>query len=107
MSFVQRFADSCLFTRKEKENFTYIIVYIDNILIASKNEIIQKIINYPHKEYGVKDFSEISHYLGTNIIKTDDGFKLNQNKKIDDLARKLNLKDARPNSTLMKPGFKI
>lgn len=36
MNFAQRTADTCLFTRKKKEYFTYIIVYIDDILIASK-----------------------------------------------------------------------
>lgn len=34
--------ESCLFTRKENENFTYIIIYIDGILIVTKNEIIKE-----------------------------------------------------------------
>lgn len=40
----QSAADSSLFTRKENENFTYIIIYIDDILIVSKNEVIKEIV---------------------------------------------------------------
>lgn len=77
INFVKSTADAYLFTRKENENFTNIIVYSDNILIASKDDINQDIKNQLQKECGVKDLGEISHYLKTNIVKTNDGFKLN------------------------------
>lgn len=40
LNFTQSTADSCVFTRKEKENSIYIIVYINDILIAGENQTI-------------------------------------------------------------------
>lgn len=95
-NFVKSTADACLFTRKEKENSAYIIVYDDDILITSENEIVKQIVKRLRKEYDLKNLGDVSQYLGTQINKTQEGYTLNQKLKIEEIVEKFNFENAKP-----------
>lgn len=70
--------DSCLYTRKENTSSTCIIVYVDYILIAGENQMIEAIIKALKYEYELKDLGNVGHYLGMEIEKTNNEYTLNQ-----------------------------
>lgn len=94
-----------LLIRKEKKNSTYIIVYIDDILVASENQIIETIIKQLKSICEVKNLRDIGNNLGTEIKKINKGYILNQKLKTEKLTEKLNLENAKLVDTPMDPGF--
>ncbi|GBN19276.1 Copia protein [Araneus ventricosus] len=99
-------ADPCLFKFANNGNPMYIIVYIDDLLIAGKDEDIRKIIKELEEEYELKNLGEVNYYLGINIERTKEGnFALNQKNKIEEIVEKFNLKEAKPTNIPMDPNY--
>lgn len=105
MDFAQSKIDSCLFTRKRANNTTYIITYVDDILIVGKDEVIEEIIANLNNKYKLKNLGEISNNLSMNIRKVNKRYFINQTSKIDELIIKFNLQDAKPHSTPMETNY--
>ncbi|GBN77590.1 Retrovirus-related Pol polyprotein from transposon RE2 [Araneus ventricosus] len=101
--FEQSKADPCLFALVRNGNPMYIIVYVDDLLIAGKEEDLRKITKELEEEYELKILGEIYYYSGINIERTKGGnFTLNQKNKI---GEKFNLKEAKPINTPMDPNY--
>ncbi|GBN79737.1 hypothetical protein AVEN_56089-1 [Araneus ventricosus] len=84
----------------------YIIVYVDDLLIAGKEEDIRKIIKELEEEYELKNLGEVNYYLGINIERTNErNFALNQKNKIEEIVEKFNLKEAKPSNIPMDPNY--
>ncbi|GBM97221.1 Retrovirus-related Pol polyprotein from transposon TNT 1-94 [Araneus ventricosus] len=104
--FEQSKADPCLFKFANNGNPMYIIVYVDDLLIAGKDEDIRKIIKELEEEYELKNLGEVNYYLGINIERTKEGnFALNQKNKIEEIVEKFNLKEAKPTNIPMDPNY--
>ncbi|GBM89165.1 Retrovirus-related Pol polyprotein from transposon TNT 1-94 [Araneus ventricosus] len=104
--FEQSKADPCLFKFANNGNPMYIIVYVDDLLIAGKEEDIRKIIKELEEEYELKNLGEVNYYLGINIERTKEGnFALNQKNKIEEIVEKFNLKEAKPTNIPMDPNY--
>ena len=87
-------------------NKVYVIVYVDDLLIAGKEEDINYTVKSLQEEYEVKDLGEVSYYLGINIQRTKDGnYALDQENKINEIIEKFNLSDSKPCETPMEPGY--
>ncbi|GBM28775.1 Retrovirus-related Pol polyprotein from transposon RE2 [Araneus ventricosus] len=84
----------------------YIIVYVDGLLIAGKEDYIRKIINELEEEYELKNLGEVTYYLGIHIERSKEGnFALNQKNKIEEIVEKINLNEAKPTNTPMDPNY--
>ena len=60
--------DLCLYVKKEGENIIYILIYVDDLLICSKNkELIRNVKRLLSNRFKIKDLGEIKEYLGINI----------------------------------------
>ncbi|GBN90327.1 Retrovirus-related Pol polyprotein from transposon TNT 1-94 [Araneus ventricosus] len=104
--FEQSKADPCLFKFANNGNSMYIIVYVDDLLIAGKEEDIRKIIKELEEEYELKNLGEVNYYLRINIKRTKEGnFALNQKNKIEEIVEKFNLKEAKPTNIPMDPNY--
>ncbi|GBN12713.1 Retrovirus-related Pol polyprotein from transposon TNT 1-94 [Araneus ventricosus] len=104
--FEQSKADPCLFKFANNGNPIYIIVYVDDLLIAGKDEDIRKIIKELEEEYELKNLGEVNYYLGINIERTKEGnFALNRKNKIEEIVEKFNLKEAKPTNIPMDPNY--
>ena len=96
--FQQGKADQCLFSRKNGNKLTYVIIYTDDILIASSdiNEV-NKTKNLLKKKYEITDLGQVRYYLGIEIERNEKGdFLINQKNKIKSLVKEHNLEDAKP-----------
>lgn len=102
--------DLCLYVNKRGDDIVYILVYVDDLLICSKNKIlIQNVKELLSKKFQMKDLGEIKEYLGINI-KYDykiGKMDLNQENYIESLADKYQIKDSRLYNTPMETNLKI
>lgn len=85
----------------------YVILYVDDILIAAENEKqIENFITALKKRYEVNHLGEAKFYLGIEIQQLHNGeFMLSQESKINDLVKKFNLTEAKPTYTPLEVNY--
>lgn len=63
-----------------------VLVYVDDIVVGRDNIfVIQHLKDFVHQKFSSKDLGEIKFYLGIEILRSKDGFHLNQRKYAIDL----------------------
>ena len=91
--------DFCLNTKKG----TYMIIYVDDILITGEN--IQETVDMLKKEFCTKDFGEITDFLGIQVERTASHMKLFQKKMINKILTKFGMEECNGSKTPMETNF--
>lgn len=93
--------------QEENGGMTYILLYVDDLLVAGQSAETTKAVSNQLKEhFQIKDLGDVSHYLGIQIEREDDGsFLLNQRAKIVKLIEENGLLESKPVATPMETGF--
>lgn len=105
LKFVQSKNDYCLFVRSDN---CYVLVYVDDILIATNDERIRKSIQSKlETEFKMKFLGNIKSYLGISVIKEGNCFKINQQKLIEDVARRFRVENSKPIKTPIEEKLQI
>lgn len=99
--------DKCLYIKGKGENVTYILLYVDDLLVVSKNEkSITEIIDVVKSKYKIKDLGNISHFLGMEVKRDNDGnFMINQSSYISKIVEQAGLKDAKDSKFPLEVGY--
>lgn len=107
IGFIRSKADNCLYIKQIDQNFVYILIYVDDILICSKYEDeISNIYKELNDYFEIKDLGLVSSYLGIQIERNSKGdFLLHQEDKIKRLIVEAELEDAKPSYIPMDPEF--
>ena len=101
--FTNSLADTSLFIYNQLGNSCiYILVYVDDILLAGDSTSVKAAIASLSARFSLKDLGELSYFLGIEAIRSRKGLHLMQKKYINDLLHKLNMADAKPVNTPMK-----
>ena len=75
--FVQSKADYSLFTRQQGESFIVLLVYVDNVLIASSDQKgVEDFKVLLDQKFKLKDLGELRYFLGLEVARTDKGISL-------------------------------
>ena len=81
LGFVQSKADYSLFTRQKSESFLILLVYVDDVLLASNNKVevdeFKLLLNHKFK---LKDLGDLRYFLGLEVARLDQGIALCQRK---------------------------
>lgn len=103
LGFAQSEHDRCLYTRKKDKAKTYLLLYVDDIIIASNNENELKIIKASLKqEFCMTDLGELHYFLGIKIDKSKEGLLLSQSTYLKNLLQRFNMEDCKPSKTPME-----
>ena len=94
LKFERSHNDYCVYTRSEKGIKTIILIWVDDVLIASSdlasiNEIKSKL----SEKFRMKDFGQISYFLGIEFEIAHDFIKMHQSKFICKLLDKFGMND--------------
>lgn len=77
LKFTKTNADYSVFISYDK--LTFILIYMNNLLIISKNlNIINSLKNNLSKYFYITNLGLVSHYLGISVIQTGELMNLNQ-----------------------------
>ncbi|KAG2793043.1 hypothetical protein PC111_g23198 [Phytophthora cactorum] len=57
-----------------------ILVYVDDIMVATNDEEEKKLFDDLDTAYGIKDQGLLTQYLGIEVAQTDDSVTINQSK---------------------------
>jgi len=101
--------DTSLFVHATPKFITYILVYVDDIIITGiSNSAIQYVISKLHSLYPLKDLGTLHFFLGIEAKHTTTGaLLLSQSKYINDLLSKVNMHNAKPIKTPLAPGSQL
>ena len=105
--FIRSKADQCLYSKFENSKWMYVLLYVDDLIIAhDDNEVITQFGHVINEHFAVTDLGEISYYLGIQIEREADGsFLLNQSAKIEAILSKFGMKDSKGASTPMDTAY--
>ncbi|KAF5469803.1 hypothetical protein F2P56_010363, partial [Juglans regia] len=81
LGFQQSKSDYSLFTRKEGNVFVALLVYVDDILLASNNiSTVEAIKTALNNQFKLKDLGPVKYFLGMEIARSKQGISICQRK---------------------------
>lgn len=102
-------SDSSLFVRITSSSITYLLAYVDDILVTGSNfDEISQLIHSLYQQFALKDMGTLHYFLGIQVDQpTPHSYVLRQTKYIDDLLTRASMHDAKPQMTPMAVGLKL
>nr|GMD43966.1 putative RNA-directed DNA polymerase [Ipomoea batatas] len=98
-------ADPSLFTRGKDGDFVALLVYVDDILVASgRVALIQELKDLLNKAFKIKDLGVLGYFLGIEASSYEDGLNICQRKYALDILNDAGFLDCKLVRTPMVPG---
>ncbi|KMQ89570.1 retrovirus-related gag-pol polyprotein [Lasius niger] len=99
--------DNCLYTKPEGSGWCYLLVYVDDIIVAAKsNQTVVEIKNQIAEKFDIQDLGNIKYYLGIEVIKDDNGtYYLCQSNYIKRIINEFDMIDAKISNVPMETGY--
>ena len=93
-------ADTSLFIHSSGCDITYVLVYVDDIIVTGNNTVVvERVLASFAERFSIKDPSDLHYFLGIEVTRSNQGLHLTQRKYITDLLNKYNLAEAKPVNT--------
>ena len=105
--FQNSLADTSLFIYQRGCDLIYVLVYVDDIIIAGTTSLVKAFNVSLANRFSVKDLGALSYFLGIEATRSSKGLHLMQRKYITDLLKRTNMLDAKPVSTPMSASPKL
>ncbi|RVW15960.1 Retrovirus-related Pol polyprotein from transposon RE1 [Vitis vinifera] len=106
--FVFAKSDQSLFLRFTPSHITYVLVYVDDILVTdSDTTAITSLIAQLNLEFSLKDLGEDHYFLGIQVSHTNNGLHLSQINYIRDLLQKTKMVHCKPTRTPLPTGLNL
>jgi hypothetical protein len=106
--FVQSKSDYSLFTRVQGTVFMALLVYVDDILIASNDmPSVHALKESLHAEFKLKDLGPLKYFLGLEVARSTKGISLCQRKYALDILSDSGLLASKPVATPMEQNLKM
>lgn len=94
--------DPCLYHAKRGEEILLLLLYVDDMLIASSNKRwIEETKTELSKSFEIKDLGKAKYCLGIEIAYTHEGVAISQEKYINAVLQKFGMENCNPVSTPM------
>lgn len=106
--FVKSKSDPCLYTKCEGSASTYVLLYVDDLLIFGNNEKqICDLKSLLNNEFKMKDLGLVSNFLGIHVKQDlDTGItELNQKKYLENVLQKFDMQNCKEICTPMDLNF--
>ena len=108
--FVPSNADPSFYTYHSKDDSAYLLTYVDDILIATKDlAMVEKIKGFLTSAFDARDLGAAHYYLGITITRDRSAktIKLSHERAIADLATKFEISGCKPRDIPMSAGLKL
>ncbi|KAL4376695.1 hypothetical protein GQ457_02G014510 [Hibiscus cannabinus] len=98
--FKQSVSDSSLFTKGEGSMFIALVVYVDDIILASPSMFqVTAIKTFLHDTFRIKDLGDLKYFLGLEVARSAAGINLCQRKYTLELLAETGFLESKPAST--------
>lgn len=101
-------ADPCVFLKGHGPDLLIIAAYVDDILVASRNESeICKLKRFLANELEIKSLGNVKYCLGIEFHQNETGISMNQSGYIQDILGRFGMSNANPVSTPLDANVKL
>jgi hypothetical protein len=101
-------ADTSLFYYIKNSISMFILVYVNDIIVASSTqEVVTALLKDLKNDFSLKDLRELHYFLGIEVNKVLDGLVLTQEKYANDLLKRVGMSDCKPVCTPLSTSEKI
>ena len=108
LGFTKSKADSNLYYKVEKGNTVILLLYVDDLFVISKNELIADTKRKLAAEFEMKDLGMMHYFLGMEVWRNIDGAFLGQGKHtIIEILKRFRVMDCKEIATPMKSNLKL
>ena len=108
LGFVQSKADYSLFTRQQEDSFIVLLVYVDDVLIASNyRKGVEEFKAMLDQKFKLKDLGDLRYFLGLEVVRTAEGISLGQRKYALEILGDVGLQGCKPAKVPMDPTLKL
>ncbi|GJR82024.1 putative ribonuclease H-like domain-containing protein [Tanacetum coccineum] len=81
--------DKTLFIKRVKGDILLVQVYVDDIIFGStKKELYTEFEKLMHKKFQMSSISELTFFLGLQVMQKEDGIFISQDKYVDEILKK-------------------
>jgi hypothetical protein len=106
--FTQSKSDYTLFTGFQGSSFIALLVYVDDIVLASDSaDAVKQFIQFLNNEFKLKDLGDLKFFLGLEIARTSKGLSLCQRKYTLEILEDCCLLAAKPSKFPMETNLKL
>lgn len=106
--YTQSACDHSLFIRKDGNDLSVILLYVDDLLNTGKSShLIQEAKDTLHQYFKMKDLGNLRYFLGIEVLKSKDGILLNQRKYALQLISEAGLSRAKTVRTPLEFNHKL
>ncbi len=101
--------DYCLFVRKEEDGtFSYVLVWVDDIVVAgATEEAVNEIQSMLNENFKMDDRGVRNWLLGMQILRSHDKINVDQNKYIETVLQQFNMSDCKAVATPGEVNLKL
>ena len=100
--------DTSLFFYRKGGLIMYILIYVDDIIVASSSpEGTKVLLQALMSDFALKDLGELHYFLGIEVSKVRDGIVLSQAKYANDVLKRTGMQQCKPASTPMSASEKL
>ena len=101
-------ADTSLFYYSKGTIMMFILVYVDDIIVASSTrDATSVLLQDLNKELALKDHGDLNYFLGIEVNKVKNGILLTQEKYANDVLRRVGMMSCKLVSTLLSTSEKL
>jgi hypothetical protein len=106
--FLQSKSDYSLFTRSQGDSFIALLVYVDDIIIASNDSAaVSRLTQFLNSQFRLKDLGAAKFFLGLEIARNSTGISVSQRKYTLEILEDSGLLAAKPVAFLMEANLKL
>jgi len=106
--FCQSKSDYSLFIKRDTYSFTTLLVYVDNIIVASDSPtVVEEIKVFLNNKFKIKDLGILRYFLGLEIARTTQGIQICQRKYALDILASSGTLGSRPSKLSMDQNLRL
>ncbi|XP_057962351.1 uncharacterized mitochondrial protein AtMg00810-like [Malania oleifera] len=106
--FTQGSSDCSLFIKKSESSFIALLVYVDDIILASDSLLeIQLLKTFLHDKFTIKDLGELKYFLRLKVARSKTGISICQRNFVLDILEQAGVLGARPATFPMELNLKL
>ena len=107
LGFNKSTADPCIFFKRDGNDVTILLVWVDDIIVATSTiNLMSDIKSKLSSKFSMKDLGSLSSFLGIKFVQSDGGITMSQEHYLENVLKSFGMDNCKPRSTPCEQNLK-